>query len=287
MNKILVVGIVGESVFMKCDHFHNPGETIAVNEIYTEIGGKGFNQALTIKILGGDVKFVCALGNDHIKEKCLNEMTELGVEYKYFIDSNHNTAYANILTNKYGDNQVSVYHGASLNSTNLTQLYSEIDQSEYILLQLEIPYMINLEIAKYAKSKNKTVILNPAPVCEIKDLLNYVDIITPNEIEVVTLFGEDYQNVLLNRSFKTIVTRGNKTTLLIDGSVTEFETVSVNVKDTTGAGDAFNGALVYRLSQGDSMKEAIMLANSVAGHTVQYDYVLPGIISLKLALTKS
>ena len=282
MNKILVIGIVGESVFMKCDHFHKPGETISVDDIYTEIGGKGFNQAFTIKELGGDVKFICALGNDQIKEKCIEDMKKLEVSFDYFIDQNKNTAYANILTNKEGDNRVSVYHGASLNLNNLSKIYEEIDNAEYILLQLEIPYEINLNIAKYAKLKNKLVILNPAPVTEINELLDYVDIITPNEIEVITLFGTNYQDDLLNKPFKTIVTRGEKNTILITDTVKEFETEKVIPKDTTGAGDAFNGALVYRLASGDDIENAIKFANRVASHTVQYDYVLPGILSLKM-----
>ena len=282
MNKILVIGIVGESIFMKCDHFHKPGETISVDDIYAEIGGKGFNQALTIKELGGDVKFICALGNDTIKDKCINDIKMLGVNFDYFIDQNKKTAYANILTNKAGDNRVSVYHGASLKVDNLPKIYEEVDKAEYILLQLEIPYDINLNIAKYAKSKNKKVILNPAPVFDINELLKYVDIITPNEIEAISLFGINYQEELLNKPFKTIVTRGDKTTLLIDDVVKEYQTEKVTPKDTTGAGDTFNGALVYYLSVGENIENAIKYANKVASHTVQYDYVLPGILSLKI-----
>ena len=281
MDKVLVIGIVGESVFMKCDHFHKPGETIKVDNIYSEIGGKGFNQALTIKKLGGNVKFICSLGNDSIKEKCINEINKLNVDFEYFIDNKKMTAYATILTNKLGDNQVSVYQGSSLNISNLNEIFNEIDQAEYILLQLEIPYDINLAIVKYAKSKGKKVILNPAPVADISELLKYVDIITPNEIEIITLFGSNYQEELIDKPFKTIVTRGDKSTLLFDKSMKEFDTHKVQVKDTTGAGDAFNGALVYQLANQKSIEEAIIFANKVASHTVQYDYVLPGILSLE------
>ncbi len=281
MNKILVIGIVGESVFMKCDHFHKPGETIKVDNIYTEIGGKGFNQALTIKQLGGNVLFTCALGSDSIKDKIINDINKLEVPLKYFIDPNKQSAYANILTNKDGDNQVSVYHGATLSIDNINEIYQEIDNAEYILLQLEIPYEINLKIAKYAKAKNKTVILNPAPVCNIDELLNYVDIITPNEIEAITLFGEDYQTKLIDRSFKTIITRGGKSTVLIDKKVTLYDVEKVTPKDTTGAGDAFNGALVFNIAKGFNLSDSIKNANVVAGHTVQYDFVLPGILDLK------
>ena len=64
-------------------------------------------------------------------------------------------------------------------------------------------------------------------------------------------------------------------------SGSEFEVDKVIPKDTTGAGDAFNGALVYRLSLGDNIENAIKYANKVASQTVLYDYVLPGILSLK------
>lgn len=281
MNKILVVGIVGESVFMKCDHFHKKGETIKVESIYTEIGGKGFNQALTIKRLGGEVKFVCALGNDLLKDKIINEINKLNVPMTYFVDKNNQSAYATILTNKQGDNQVSVYQGAQLSINNLQSIYKEIDDVDYVLLQLEIPYDVNLEIAKYAKSKNKKVILNPAPIADIEELLNYCDIITPNEIEVISLFGENYRERLINQNFTTIVTRGSKPIILIQNMVEEFPTEKVIVKDTTGAGDAFNGALVYNLAREKNIKESIKFASSIASNTVQYDYVLPGIIQLK------
>ena len=234
MNKILVVGIVGESVFMKCDHFHKKGETIKVENIYTEIGGKGFNQALTIKRLGGEVKFVCALGNDLLKDKIINEINKLNVPMTYFVDKNNQSAYATILTNKQGDNQVSVYQGAQLSINNLQSIYKEIDDVDYVLLQLEIPYDVNLEIAKYAKSKNKKVILNPAPIADIEELLNYCDIITPNEIEVISLFGENYRERLINPNFTTIVTRGSKPTILIQNMVEEFPTEKVIVKDKIG-----------------------------------------------------
>lgn len=279
--KALVVGIVGESVFMKCDHFHQEGETIRVDNIYKEIGGKGFNQALTIHSLGGDVTFVCSLGSDSIKNNTVDEMNKLGINYKCFIDPKHGSPYATILTNKCGDNRVSVYSGSKLKQDDLNEIYQEIDKAEYILLQLEIPYEINLSIAKYAKSKNKIVVLNPAPVMDIAELLDYVDIITPNEIEVVTLFGENYQDILLNKPFKTIVTRGSKSTLLIDNLIKEFETEKVDVVDTTGAGDAFNGALVYKLLQNELLEDAIKFGQSCASKTVTYNYVLPGILALK------
>lgn len=281
MNKILVVGIIGQSVFMKCKDFPKNGETIQVENIYSEVGGKGFNQALTIKNLGGNVKFVCALGNDYYGELCLNEMKRLGVTNHSFIKNNQKTAYANILTNCQGDNRVCVYPGASLEVEDLENIYTLIDEAEYVLLQLEIPFEVNLAIAKYAFNNKKHVILNPAPASNIDEILPFVEIITPNEIEAEMLFDKDYFNKLLNRNFLSIITRGKNNTLLIKECIKEFKVEPVEPIDTTGAGDAFNGALTYCLSIGMNIHEAIKFANEAASITVNYQYVLPGIEALK------
>lgn len=281
MSKILVIGIIGQSVFMKCNEFPESGETIKINDIYTEVGGKGFNQALTAKNLGADVKFVCALGDDLYGQLCISEMNRLGVKHHAFIKKNQRTAYANILTNSAGANQVCVYQGANFELFDLDYIYKFIDDSEYILLQLEIPNKINKAIVEYAFKKGKHVILNPAPAGNIDDLLPYVEIITPNEIEVEKIFGDKYREKLLNRNFLSIITRGEKNTLLVKECIKEFKVNSQIPVDTTGAGDAFNGALVYCLSVGISIHEAIKFANEVAGITIKHRYVLPGIEVLK------
>ena len=281
MNKVLVVGIIGQSVFMKCKDFPKSGETIKVENIYTEVGGKGFNQALTIKNLGGNTTFVCALGDDSYGQLCLDEMKRLGVKHHAFIKKGKNTAYANILTNNKGSNQVCVYQGAELEYEDLKDIYKLIDESDYILLQLEIPFHINLAIAKYAYSQNKHIILNPAPASNIEEIIPYVEIITPNEIETKMLFGENYTQNLLNRNFLSIITRGEKNTLLIKECFKEFKVKPQTPVDTTGAGDAFNGALAYCLSIGIELHEAISFANEVAGITIMHQYVLPGIEALK------
>lgn len=281
MSSILVVGIIGESVFMECEKFPSIGETISIQNIYTEVGGKGFNQALTIHNLGGNVTFVCALGQDTYGEKCISEMKRMNIKHHCFIKKNMKTAYANILTDQAGHNQVCVFQGAKLEENDLQDIYELIDEHDYILLQLEVPFEINSAIMKYAYSKKKKVILNPAPAYDISSILEYCDIITPNEIEVQTLFGPNYKEKLLNRNFLSIITRGSKSTLLINECIKEFQVQNINPIDTTGAGDAFNGALVYCLSVGLNLHDAIKCANEVAGITIQHHYVLPGIEALK------
>lgn len=279
MKKILVVGLVGESVFMKCDHFHKKAETIIVDHIYDEIGGKGFNQALTIKQLGGSVLFISAVGKDSNGQKCIEDTNKLGLEHIY-IEKDLPTAYATILTNKVGENQVSVFHGAKLERSDLPLIFKEVNNADIILLQLEIDQEITKEIIKFAKENKKTVILNPAPATKLIDEYLMCDLLIPNEREVIDLFGENYLEQISQYPLKLIVTMGEKGSLLINNDVTAYNVEKQEVVDTTGAGDIFCGTIAYSLSIGETLDKAIKKANELASKSVQYSYVIPTILKL-------
>ena len=280
MKKILVIGLVGDSIFMNCDHFHKEGETISVDNIYDEIGGKGFNQALTINKLNGDVTFISAIGNDIYKQKIIDDTTFLGLKHIY-IEKEERSAYATILTNKEGNNQVSVYPGSKLEESDLPLIYKEIDKADIILLQLEIPSNLNRNIIKYSKENNKIIILNTAPCKSFEEEYKLCDLIIPNEIEAVTLFGNNYMEKIKELDLNVIVTLGSKGCVHIDKEkCTYFESIKTNVVDTTGAGDVFCGSIAYYLSIGLTIDEAIKKANKNSSITIKYPYVIPGILKL-------
>lgn len=280
MKKIFVVGLVGESVFMNCDHFHQDGETISVENIYDEIGGKGFNQALTIHKLGGDVTFLSAIGNDIYKQKIINDTTNLGLKHIY-VEKSDRCAYATILTNKLGDNRVSVYQGCKLEDSDLPLIFSQIDESDIVLLQLEIPLILVKEIIKYAKSKNKQIILNPAPCNKWIEEFKLCDLIIPNEIEANILFGNNYMEKIKELNLNVIVTLGSKGCIHINNHQEKsYESIKTNVIDTTGAGDVFCGSIAYYLSKNYCFDDAIINANINASKSIKYHYVIPGIIGL-------
>lgn len=280
MKKVLVIGLVGESVFLKCDHFHRPSETISCEDMYTEIGGKGFNQALAIKVLGGDVLFVSSVGNDVYGEICRNETGKLGLNHIY-IESVNKTSFATILTDRNGNNQVSVYRGSIVQNEDLEYIYQYIDKSDIILLQQEMDIETIKHIIRYSRSNNKFIILNPAPASGYFEEISLCDLIIPNEDEVKVIFGDDFRNEIKTHKCKVIVTLGSKGALLIDGDKeVYFETDEVKAVDTTGAGDTFCGTIAYCISCGHDLFEAIKNANKNAGLTVKYNYVIPGILNL-------
>ena len=157
-----------------------------------------------------------------------------------------------------------------------------IESSHVFLTQLETPKEVTLYAIKKAKNFNCTTILNPAPASEITDdNFQYFDFFTPNETEASFYYGQSIKNeedckkagnFFLDKGIKNIIITLGENGCYFKNNKEEFIVPASNLKkpvvDTTGAGDAFNGALSVAISQNKNYKEAIEFANLVAGVSV-------------------
>lgn len=288
-NKIIVFGLLGESVFMEVDHFHKNGETIIANSIHKEIGGKGINQALACRTLTNKVTFIGCIGNDEYASYAKNYLKSKDLSF-HLIEKEGNSAYATILTNKDGENEVTVYHGVNLlfNLNDVKKYEEDILNSHYVLIQGELPEEVIKEVISISKKGNTLVILNPAPAQDyLKKYLTDVWLITPNFQEACVLLNLN-NNICLDELItslkysdikRIVITLGKRGALLKDNdeiSIIETEKVD-RVLDTTGAGDIFNGVLVASLFNGFDFKTSCIKACHVATHSVKYKYVMPSI----------
>ena len=112
-NKIAVIGLSGESIFLNVDHFHKLGETVHADSLKTECGGKGYNQAIALKKFGADVTYLSSIGKDIYGDKCEKYLIDNGVK-PIMVKKDLPTALATILTDKNSENQVTVYSGATV-----------------------------------------------------------------------------------------------------------------------------------------------------------------------------
>jgi ribokinase len=293
-SNVVIVGISGESVFLETDHFHREGETISALNKITEPGGKGYNQAVASSVLGANVTFLTTIGNDAYGRYAVEYLKNNHINVKYRIIEDIPTAYATILTDKFGKNQVTVFSGASscLNKNDVSLIEEDIKEADYVLLQLEVSKEVLLEVIKIAKKNNVKVILNPAPAkFSIDDeLYKKIDIITPNEVEARDIFGipeslsifeyGEYLKYKVNNV--VIITLGDNGCLLVKNNYYKyFDPIRVEVVDSTGAGDVFNASLVTMLSYGYDIEEAILFAVKVSAESVTKKYVMNAINSLR------
>jgi ribokinase len=273
-----------------------PGETLLGSNFNMGSGGKGSNQAVAIARLGGDVQLIARVGDDIFGREALSLFEREGIDGTHvYMDSHTHTGAAVIFVDEHGQNSIGVAPGAnySLTENDLDDAADLFGTSGVFLTQLEIPISIVGSAIKRAKDRGATVILNPAPACTVpREILEKVDILTPNETEVGILTNrrigdtedaiEAARELLESGVGAVVVTLGSKGSVLVTGdSLERFEAYSVTAVDTTGAGDAYNGGLAYGLASGMALEDAIVLASKVAAFSVMSRGVVTGLPTLQ------
>ena len=283
MKKIVVVGSLNMDLVIEVDRIPKMGETIKGEEMSYLIGGKGSNQAVAACRLGNEVRMIGCVGKDTFGDKILKHLKEEGVNVDGIKrDEATFTGIATIFKTK-SDNSIVVIPGANdfCDKNLINKNIEAIKSADILITQLEIP-METVEYAlKVAKENGVNTILNPAPAREIsKDILGNADFITPNETEFEIISGKTFKNAnefeeamiawqKENPSTRLVVTRGKDGSSYVeDNNIKTMKTIKVDVVDTTGAGDTFNGALAHGVSHNLLMDEAVKFAGTAASLSV-------------------
>ena len=276
--KIVVVGSSNTDMVVRASHLPIHGETVLGEEFVMLAGGKGANQAVAAARLGAEVVFVARVGGDMFGDKSLETYRAAGINVDYIArDADAASGVALITVDQNGENIITVAPGANsnLSTADVASAGPVIKQSDCMLLQLEIPLATVRAAIELAHRHHVRVILNPAPAGPLPDdLLRLVDILTPNENEAALLathFASQVEALLalLSPRGSLIITRGQRGAELIQhGGNTLLPAYVVTAVDTTGAGDAFNGALATALARGTQILEAVRYANAAAALSV-------------------
>jgi len=282
-KKILIVGSSNTDMVIKTQNFPSPGETILGGRFLMNAGGKGANQAVAAARLGGIVTFVGKIGDDIFGKQAVQQLEDEGINVDFVaVDPENPSGVALITVDRKGENSIVVAPGSNgtLTAADFDKAMVLLDESEYVLMQLEIPIPTVEHIAVIAASKQKKVVLNPAPAAKLSDeLLKNLYIITPNETEAELLTGikvTDELSALKAATFLhekgieiVIITMGSAGAFLLANGKSEIiSSLKVEAVDTTAAGDTFNGALVVALSEGKTIQQAIAFANKAAAISV-------------------
>ncbi len=282
-KRILVVGSTNTDMVIKTEKLPRPGETVVGGTFFMNAGGKGANQAVAAVRLGAQVTFVCKTGTDIFGQQSKQLFIDEGLDTKYvFSDTEHPSGVALISVDAHAENCIAVASGANahLLPADLAKSADAIEESDIVLMQLEIPMETIEYVAKIAYEKGKTVILNPAPACALsKELLQYVNILTPNETEASMISGINVtdtasahkaaQAICSMGVQHVIITLGAKGALIYSKDFQEeVPTEKVKAIDTTAAGDVFNGALAVALSEEKAISEAVKFACRAASISV-------------------
>lgn len=276
---ILVIGslIIDNTLYVPT--LPSRGETAIATSALKSFGGKGANQAMAARSVGGDVNLLCCVGNDSAGKDYREYLSAHGFDSSLILtDDQLHTGSAFLGVEQSGENSIIINPGSNhaLRPDHLEQHVALFEKADILLLQLELPLDTIKHACLMARENNVSVLFNPSPWNESFNTVDFpCDILVLNEHEAACFFGEKpfrlTRELLHEHQLETvIVTQGKDPSLWLTGSqdVQQLKPPVVHAVDTVGAGDAFTGALAVALDEGQSLFSAICFANAAGALSV-------------------
>jgi ribokinase len=284
-SSLIVLGSANRDLTALVPRHPEPGETILGDRLATGTGGKGANQALAAARAGASPLFVAAIGTDAAGDDVLADLTAGGVDVSAIARvENEPTGVALITVSEQGENTIVVVPGANWMldvSAAAERIARSATLDTVLLAQLEIPIDVVKAGAEAVAAADGRFVLNLSPSRDVPaGLLALADPLVVNESEASLLAGVPVDSadqalsaaaVLAQTCRSVVVTLGGDGVVLADDvGVRHFPAERVPVIDTTGAGDAFVGALVAVLAEGGALESAVHAGIAAGAAAVQY-----------------
>lgn len=282
--KVVVVGAANIDLISYVPRLPDLGETLHGTTFAMGYGGKGANQAVMAAKLGADVAMVTKLGRDVFGEGTLENFRQWGIDTGFVATTDEAASgVAPIFVDPAGNNAIVIVTGANdlLTEDEINEARPAMAAAGVVVCQLEIPVETTQKALRAARAEGTRTVLNPAPArADLPDeLLRLSDVFCPNQGEAGLLTGHEVRTVddvtkaaraLMDRgAASVVVTMGDEGCVVATADEIEHVPgVSVDAVDSTGAGDAFVGALAYLLAAGQPLVTSARLANEVAALSV-------------------
>lgn len=269
---ILVFGSLNMDLLFHVERLPGQGETVLGPGYQAQPGGKGMNQAVAATRAGAAVEMVGALGSDGFGDSLLATLQAEGIGTGNIVRTATPTGCASVMIDARGHNQIVVGSGANRLARADQVPDALLGPATTLVLQMEVPAEENWRLLARAKARGARTVLNVAPFAPVPaPSLAQCDVVLLNEVEAAQLAATSAAFDVLARDLARrsggtcIITLGGQGSLAASGDrLIPTAPIPVEVVDTTGAGDAFTGALAAALDQGHDIAVALRRAN-IAG----------------------
>ena len=278
MSRVIVFGSINVDLVAEVARLPGPGETIKTDSYVALPGGKGANQALAAARNGAATHMVGAVGSDGQAPTALAQLRSDGVGLAAVAEVEGASGLAMIAVDAGGENQIIVVSGA--NASAVAAQLPPMAPGDWLVTQNEVDWPQTAQAHRLAREQGAGVIHNTAPAHGLSDAeLARIDVLVANEHELAQAAASaaetgahaQARSLLASGVGAVVLTLGAKGSALYlgDEAVTAVPAAPARVRDTTGAGDAFVGALAAALAAGQSLPEAVSSANHYAARVCE------------------
>jgi ribokinase len=277
---VVVVGAHAQGLFLQVESVPREGESVMAWGFEEPAdGGKSSNQAVAAARLGAPTVLVSVVGSDERGERALGFFREQGIDTRFCfqVEGPTDIGFVVLPPSKIPAIATACDRNQDLDAATIERAGEAIRSASLVVCALEAPQDAALTAFRIARSAGVRTVLNPAPAAELDpELLEFTQILVPNEHEAAALAGGDGSPGELAADLvgrlpvsSVVVTAGAYGAYVAEGRVVEHVAApSVEPADTTGAGDAFVGALAVRLRERDSLLAASSFAVRAASLSV-------------------
>ncbi len=276
-NRILVAGSINTDLVVRVRRAPEGGETVTGTSFATFGGGKGANQAVAAARAGALVAMLSGVGSDDFgRQRLLDLETESVTTSTVLTTESSSSGVALITVEESGQNRIAYVPGAGWDVTPEDALAAlDAWNPDFVLSTLELRHDTLATLYRAARERNVTIICNGTPEpADGRDLVSMSNVLIVNEQEALELAQREDDEGDWALVAETLSALGPSTVILTlgkagalvwhHGDITQVPTIEVEVVDTTGAGDAFCGALTAFLAAGKSITESAAMA-AIAG----------------------
>lgn len=286
---MVVVGSVNTDLVLALERLPGAGETVGDAELEVHPGGKGANQAAAAALCGAETLLVARVGDDAAGEERRRVLAAAGVDVRHVRAAPAlASGTAVVLRRADGENAIVVAPGANaaLGPAAVEEAAADLQRAAVVVAQLEVPLAAVARAVSLA-GERALVLLNAAPAQPLpEELWRRIDVLVVNEHEAAlladTVVGDPDSAATAGQVLEAkgtaavIVTLGGAGAVVVDPTGVHHEAAPpVHVVDTTGAGDAFVGALAAALARGDELVSAVKAAVLVGSATATYPGATP------------
>lgn len=281
MGTVAILGVFVADTAYRADRMPRMGETVLGNSFALGPGGKGSNQAVACARIGAKTHMISRLGQDDFAKLALDTWAEAGVipHVEHLTDSYTGAAYI-FIEESSGDNAIIIAPGAAakIDVAYVDAQAKLIENADVFVTQLEQPMDAAFRGLEIARNAGVSTVLNPAPAAQLPEgMLALCDYVTPNETECEALTGITVVTEAdAAKACDALQALGVRTPIITMGEQGAYVqghglVPAINagpVVETTGAGDAFNGAFAAALSEGHDALRAAQYGCATAGLSV-------------------